>query len=106
MVAMAVLALSGEPANVDVCTTSASRRQLCLTAALLYLYIRRHEHVARFRNTLLLANVIGLIGYVAMPTAPPRLLGLGFIDEHHKDGLVQLAANPYAALQPMPSMRE
>ena len=36
-----------------------------------------------------------------MPTAPPRLLGLGFADEPHKDGLVQLAANPYAA---MPSL--
>ena len=36
-----------------------------------------------------------------MPTAPPRMLGLGFVDEHHKDGLVQLAANPYAA---MPSL--
>jgi hypothetical protein len=73
----------------------------CLTLALLWLYLRRHDQFARFRNTLLLANLIGLVGYVAMPTAPPRLLGLGFIDEHHKDGLIQLAANPYAA---MPSL--
>ncbi len=72
-----------------------------LTLALLWLYVRRHENFARFRNTLLLANVIGLLGYVLMPTAPPRLLGLGFADDHHKDGLVQLAANPYAA---MPSL--
>jgi len=71
-----------------------------LTLALLWLYMRRHAHFARFRNTLLLANVIGLLGYVLMPTAPPRLLGVGFVDEH-KDGLVQLAANPYAA---MPSL--
>ena len=72
-----------------------------LTLALLWVYLRRHDNFARFRNTLLLANVIGLLGYVAMPTAPPRLLGLGFVDEPHKDGLVQLAANPYAA---MPSL--
>jgi hypothetical protein len=72
-----------------------------LTLALLYLYVRRHEHFAGFRNALLLANVIGLAGYVLVPTAPPRLLGLGFADEPHKDGLVQLAANPYAA---MPSL--
>src|SRR5215210_371762 len=72
-----------------------------LTLALLWLYVRRHEAFARFRNTLLLANVLGLLGYVLMPTAPPRLLGLGFVDWHHKDGLVQLAANPYAA---MPSL--
>ena len=35
-----------------------------------------------------------------MPTAPPRLLGVGFADQH-RDGLVSLAANPYAA---MPSL--
>ena len=35
-----------------------------------------------------------------MPMAPPRLLGVGFVDDH-TDGLVQLAANPYAA---MPSL--
>jgi membrane-associated phospholipid phosphatase len=44
--------------------------------------------------------MIGLAGYVLMPTAPPRLLSIGFVD-NHKDGLVQLAANPYAA---MPSL--
>jgi hypothetical protein len=35
-----------------------------------------------------------------MPTAPPRLLHVGFVNTH-SDGLVQLAANPYAA---MPSL--
>ncbi len=39
--------------------------------ALLWVYLRRHEHFARFRNTILLANLIGLVGYVVMPTAPP-----------------------------------
>jgi hypothetical protein len=68
--------------------------------AVLFVYIRRHEAFTRFRNTILFANVIGLIGYVFMPTAPPRLLGLGFVDQH-RDGLVSLAANPYAA---MPSL--
>jgi membrane-associated phospholipid phosphatase len=72
-----------------------------LTLALLWVYLRRHESFARFRNALLLANLIGLVGYVAMPTAPPRLLGLGFVNEGHDEGLVQLAANPYAA---MPSL--
>ncbi len=68
--------------------------------ALLWVYIRRHEGFIRFRNSILLANVIGLIGYVYMPMAPPRLLGVGFVNQH-TDGLVQLAANPYAA---MPSL--
>ena len=38
---------------------------------LLWVYLRRHEQFARFRNAILLANLIGLIGYVVMPTAPP-----------------------------------
>src|ERR687887_360598 len=77
--------------------------------ALLWVYLRRNEAFTRFRNTILLANVLGLIGYVALPTAPPRLFpSIGFIDTldqfgglNHGSGLVQLAANPYAA---MPSL--
>jgi hypothetical protein len=68
--------------------------------ALLWVYIARHQNFTRFRNSLLLANVIGLFGYVFMPMAPPRLLGLGFVN-NHRDGLITLAANPYAA---MPSL--
>jgi PAP2 superfamily len=68
--------------------------------AVLWVYLRRHDAFVGFRNSILLANVIGLLGYVFMPTAPPRLLGVGFVDQH-RDGLVSLAANPYAA---MPSL--
>ena len=69
--------------------------------ALLWVYLRRHEAFTRFRNTILLANVIGLIGYVLMPTAPPRMFAsFGFVNDH-RDGIVTLAANPYAA---MPSL--
>jgi len=73
-----------------------------LGLALLYVYVRRHEAFTRFRNTILLANVLGLFGYVFMPTAPPRLLNedVGLVITH-TNGLVQLAANPYAA---MPSL--
>src|SRR5206468_1136832 len=46
-------------------------------------------------------TVLGLVGYVFLPTAPPRMFPwLGFVDSH-RNGLVQLAANPYAA---MPSL--
>jgi len=77
--------------------------------ALLWVYLRRHEAFVRFRNTILLANVFGLVGYVLLPTAPPRMFpDLGFADTlgdfgglNHGSGLVQLAANPYAA---MPSL--
>ena len=77
--------------------------------ALLWVYLRRHEHFHRFRNWILLANVIGLAGYVALPTAPPRYFPtFGFGDTlaqfgglNHGSGLVELASNPYAA---MPSL--
>jgi membrane-associated phospholipid phosphatase len=68
--------------------------------AVLWVYLRRHDAFLGFRNSVLLANLIGLIGYVFVPTAPPRLLGIGFADQH-RDGLISLAANPYAA---MPSL--
>src|SRR3982750_1063124 len=48
---------------------------------LLWIYLRRHEAFSRFRNTILLANVIGLVGYAALPTAPPRMFpSFGFAD--------------------------
>jgi len=76
---------------------------------LLWVYLRRNAAFTRFRNTILLANVLGLIGYVVLPTAPPRFFtSIGFTDTlgqlgglNHGSGLVQLAANPYAA---MPSL--
>src|SRR3954466_2404722 len=70
--------------------------------AVLWVYLRRHEAFTKFRNAILLANVIGLFGYVFVPTAPPRLLGVGFVDQH-RDGLISLAANPYRALPSLPS---
>jgi membrane-associated phospholipid phosphatase len=77
--------------------------------ALLWVYLWRHAHFARFRNTILLANVLGLVGYVLLPTAPPRMFpSLGFVDTlaafggvNHGSGLIELASNPYAA---MPSL--
>jgi hypothetical protein len=77
--------------------------------ALLWVYFRHYEHFIRFRNLLMLANVLGLVGYVLLPTAPPRYFPeLGFVDTlavvgtaNHGSALVELAANPYAA---MPSL--
>jgi membrane-associated phospholipid phosphatase len=77
--------------------------------ALLWVYLRRNQAFTRFRNTILLANVLGLIGYVLLPTAPPRFFtSIGFTDTlgqlgglNHGSGLIELAANPYAA---MPSL--
>ncbi|HEY7207119.1 MAG TPA: phosphatase PAP2 family protein [Gaiellaceae bacterium] len=77
--------------------------------ALLWVYLRRHEAFIPFRNTILLANLIGLVGYVLLPTAPPRMFpSFGFADAldsmgglNHGSGLVGSLANPYAA---MPSL--
>jgi hypothetical protein len=77
--------------------------------ALLWVYFRRYEHFIKFRNVLMLANVIGLFGYVLLPTAPPRMFPeVGFVDTlagmgtpNHGSTLVELASNPYAA---MPSL--
>ena len=80
-----------------------------LGLSLLWIYLWRNEAFVRVRNTLLLANIIGLVGYVVVPTAPPRMFPtFGFPDTlanigslNHGSGFIQLAANPYAA---MPSL--
>src|SRR5262249_45593403 len=77
--------------------------------ALLWVYLRRNPAFTRFRTTILLANVLGRIGYVLLPTAPPRFFtSVGFTNTlgqigglNHGSGLINLAANPYAA---MPSL--
>jgi hypothetical protein len=77
-----------------------------LTLALLWVYFRRNEVFLTVRNWLLATNVLALAGYVLMPTAPPRFFtGDGFVDTlalvsglGHDSGVVQLAANPYAAM--------
>lgn len=80
-----------------------------LGLALLWVYFRRHEHFTRFRNLVMFANLIGLAGYVLLPTAPPRMFpGVGFQDTlslfsslNHGSALIELGSNPYAA---MPSL--
>jgi len=77
--------------------------------ALLWSYFFFNDAFYGLRNWLIAANLIGLIGYVAVPTAPPRMFPEeGFVDTlaqsaalNHGTGVVQLAANPYAA---MPSL--
>lgn len=74
--------------------------------ALLWVYLRRNEAFLRLRNVLLLVNMLALVGFVLMPTAPPRLFPeWGFVDTlaassalNHGSGLVQLASNQFAAM--------
>jgi membrane-associated phospholipid phosphatase len=81
-------------------------------ATLLWVYFRHHERFASFRNWLIIANLVGLVGYIAMPTAPPRMYPeWGFVDTlaqyssiNHDSGLIAFASNPYAAMPSLHSM--
>jgi membrane-associated phospholipid phosphatase len=80
--------------------------------ALLWVYFRRHDRFAGFRNWLIAANLIGLVGYVFIPTAPPRMFPeWGFIDTlaqyssvNHESGLIAWGSNPYAAMPSLHAM--
>ncbi len=77
--------------------------------ALLWIYFFRNDAFTRVRNWIITANVLGLAGYVLLPTAPPRMFPEeGFVDTlslsaslNHGSAFVELASNPYAA---MPSL--
>ncbi|HET7133459.1 MAG TPA: phosphatase PAP2 family protein [Gammaproteobacteria bacterium] len=77
-----------------------------LVLALIYTYLRRRAVYVRFRNAVLTANSLALLGYLLFPTAPPRLFAAyGFRNDlsgqptpAHATGLIAFAANPYAAM--------
>jgi len=81
-------------------------------ATLLWVYFRHHESFAGFRNWLIGANLVGLVGYILMPTAPPRMFPeWGFVDTlgqfssiNHDSGLISFASNPYAAMPSLHAM--
>jgi membrane-associated phospholipid phosphatase len=77
-----------------------------LALALLWIYLRRHDAFHTVRNWVLATNLLSLVGYVLMPTAPPRMFpDEGFVDTlasaaslNHGSGLVELASNQFAAM--------
>jgi PAP2 superfamily len=74
---------------------------------LLWLHNRRPAAFPFVRTTLLIASALALVGFLAYPTAPPRLAGIGIADtvsNGHVDlnkGLVGSLYNPYAAVPSM-----
>jgi hypothetical protein len=81
---------------------------LAVTAGvLLWLHRRRPAAFAFVRTTLVFASAFALVGFLAYPTAPPRLAGIGIADtvsNGHIDlnrGLVSSLYNPYAAVPSM-----
>jgi membrane-associated phospholipid phosphatase len=81
-------------------------------ATLLWIYFKHHDRFAGFRNWLIVANLVGLVGYILVPTAPPRMFPeWGFVDTlgqfssiNHDSGLISFASNPYAAMPSLHSM--
>jgi PAP2 superfamily len=74
---------------------------------LLWLHTRRPAAFPFVRTTLLIASALALVGFLAYPTAPPRLAGIGIADtvsNGHLDlnkGFVSSLYNPYAAVPSM-----
>ena len=79
------------------------------TSVLVWLYLRHNERFYFVRNMFMVAMGLALVGYILMPTAPPRFFPeLGFVDTiayyvnvKHDSGLVALFFNPYAAVPSM-----
>jgi PAP2 superfamily len=79
------------------------------TTVLVWLYLRHNERFYFVRNMFMVAMGLALVGYLLMPTAPPRFFPeLGFVDTiayyvnvQHDSGLVALFFNPYAAVPSM-----
>ncbi len=65
---------------------------IIITAVLLYRH--RRGHYRMLRNAMIASGLIGFIFFAAMPTAPPRLAGLGLSDT------VAEQSHSYRALQP------
>jgi hypothetical protein len=81
---------------------------LAVTAVVLLWLHQRHPAAFPFvRTTLLVASALALVGFLAYPTAPPRLAGIGIADTvsnghvNLNDGLVSSLYNPYAAVPSM-----
>ena len=74
--------------------------------ALLWIYLRHNDVFLRARNWVFATNLLALVGYVLVPTAPPRMFPEdGFVDTlassgavNHGSGLVELASNQFAAM--------
>ncbi len=62
----------------------------------IWLYARRPDAYHVYRNALLISGAIGLVVYVAFPAAPPRLMGLGFVDTVFDHSVVASILQPTA----------
>jgi PAP2 superfamily len=101
-------AVEAVPGLIDTLGVLYLTLHLALTGGyLLWLHQRRPAAFPLVRTTLLVASGLALIGYLALPTAPPRLAGIGISDtvsNSHVDlnqGLISSLYNPVAAVPSM-----
>src|SRR5919199_1653176 len=79
------------------------------TVTLAWIYLRRNERFYFVRNMFMVAMGLALVGYMALPTAPPRMIsGYGFHDSvaaftgvDADTGSASVLFNPYAAIPSM-----
>jgi hypothetical protein len=79
------------------------------TFALAWIYLRRNERFYFVRNMFMVAMGLALVGYMLVPTAPPRMLPeWGFSDSvaaftgvDHDSGSAGVLFNPFAAIPSM-----
>jgi hypothetical protein len=58
----------------------ASLHYLVTPAVLVFIFWKHRSDYRRARNGLVIGSAIGLAAYVLIPTAPPRLMGGGYVD--------------------------
>ena len=99
-----------KPAIIDPASWIYINAQVTVTvAALVWLYLRHNTSFYFIRNMFAVAMAIALVGYIVLPTAPPRFFPeWGFVDTvsdmvgvRHDSVTVDALFNPYAAIPSM-----
>jgi hypothetical protein len=101
---------SGSPLLLDAASWIYVNAQFTVTlGALAYLYLAHNPSFYFVRNMFTVSMAIAVLGYVLVPTAPPRFFPQwGFTDSvaamtgvEHDSGVVSALFNPYAAIPSM-----
>jgi hypothetical protein len=101
---------ASKPAVIDFASWVYINAQVTVTVAtLVYLYLRHTSSFNFIRNMFTIAMAIALVGYILVPTAPPRFFPeWGFFDSvsdmvgvSHDSVAVNAIFNPYAAIPSM-----
>ena len=99
-----------KPLLIDPASWIYINAQVTVTvSALVWLYLRHNSSFYFIRNMFAVAMAIALVGYIVLPTAPPRFFPeWGFVDTvsdmvgvRHDSVTVDALFNPYAAIPSM-----